>query len=537
MRGLWKKLPGMEYLAGAGAGVAVAAVAFVLYFRTLAPTMLYYDPAGMYDSVMLQVKAHVLGIPNPTGYPTYIMISHLFTYLPWANVGWRVNLVSAVFAALAVLAVYFICKALTGRVVPAVAAAFLFAVSREFWTQAVIAEVYTMSAFFIALDILVLLVWHKTREDKYLLLFAFLMGLTMTNHMTSGLVLPAAAVLIALTDWRKLVEWRLVLKGTGLFLVGLLPYLYLPIRSAMNPPLDDAQPHTLGNFLTLVTGSNFESRMFAFGMDEMPARLGLYADFLANQFNPLLLIVAALGAFYLAYKREVAVLAMFTFLFVGWLVYALGYNIRDVYIYFIPTYLILCFFIAVGFGNLMDVAQPRLSRLRVAPRVAGLAVVAAFLFVLPFSGFAKAYGQVDMSGNLHGLHTMNAVIENVEEDATVMHRSGVMWYMDHVTDHRPDINVVDPFPRGSWQAESPFWTDAAEENIKDGRRVYILFPSGTAEANEDLFHSAGYHLLEHETGMFYEVVARQRAADGETMLPAAEEEGAEEEGDPLEDRA
>ncbi|MBA2694252.1 MAG: DUF2723 domain-containing protein [Rubrobacter sp.] len=517
----------MEYLLGAGAGVAVAAAAFVLYLRTLAPTMLYYDPAGMYDSVMLQVKAYVLGIPNPTGYPTYMMIAHLFTYLPWANVGWRVNLVSAVFGALAVLAVYFVCKALTGRILSSAAAAFLFAISREFWSQAVIAEVYTLNALLIALDLLVLLVWRKKREDKYLLLFAFLMGLTMTNHMTSGLVLPAAAILVALTDWWKLVEWRLLLKGAGLYLAGLLPYLYLPIRSAMNPPLDDAEPNTLSNFLALVSGSNFESRMFAFGMDEMPARLGLYMDFLANQFNPLLLIVAALGAFYLAYKKEVAVLAMLMLLYVGWLVYALGYNIRDVYIYFIPTYLVICLFVAVGFGNLMDVAERSLSRLSLAPRAAGLAVVAAFLFVLPLSGLTKAYGQVDMSGNLHGLHTMNAVIENVEEDAAVMHRSGVMWYMNYVTDHRRDIEVVDPFPGGSWQAESPFWTAAAEEYIREGRRVYILFPSGTAEANFDLFRSAGYHLEEHESGLFYEVVVRQRAADGETMLPPVEEEDAE----------
>lgn len=527
MHSLRKKLRGAGRFAGAAAGLAVAAVVFALYWRTLAPTMLYYDPAGMYDSVMLQVKAYVLGIPNPTGYPTYMMISHLFTYLPVANVGWRVNLVSAVFAALAVLVVFFVCRALTGRIVPALAAAFLFGVSREFWSQAVIAEVYTISAFFVALTILVLLVWHRTREDRYLLLFAFLMGLAMTNHMTSGLVLPAAAILIALTDWRKLTEWRLLLKGTGLYALGLLPYLYLPIRSAMDPPLDEAQPHTLSGFLALVSGSNFESRMFAFGMDEMPARLGIYADFLANQFNPLLLAVAALGAFYLAYKREVAVLSMLMFLYVGWLVYALGYNIRDVYIYFIPTYLILCLFIAVGFGNVLDVLQTRLAGLRVAPKAAAVTLVSAFIFFMPLSGLAKAYEQVDRSGDLHGLHIMNAVIENVEEDAVVMHRSGVMWYMNYVTDHRRDIEVVDPFPGGSWQAESPFWTEAAEEYIEDGRRVYILFPSGTAEANFDLFRAAGYHLEEHETGMFYEVVVRQRGADGETMLPDREAPGEE----------
>ncbi len=519
MHSLRRKLPSPKYWAGTAAGAVVAAVAFVLYLRTLAPATLYYDPAGMYDSVMLQVKAYVLGIPNPTGYPTYMMLAHLFTYLPFENVGWRVNLASAVFAALAVLVVYFICMRLTGRVLPSAAAAFLFAVSREFWSQAVIAEVYTLNILLISLDLLVLLIWREKREDKYLLLFAFLMGLTMTNHMTSGLVLPAAAILVALTDWRKLTEWRLVLKGAGLYFVGLLPYLYLPIRSAMNPPLDEAEPYTLSNFLALVSGSNFESRMFAFGMDEIPARIGVYADFLANQFNPLLLIVAALGAFYLAYKREVALLATLMFLYVGWLVYALGYNIRDVYVYFIPTYLILCLFVAVGFGNLVDILERHFVRLPVVPRVAAVVAVSAVIFVMPLSGFTKAYGQVDKSDDVHGLHIMNAVMDGVEPNSVVMHNGGVMWYMKYVTDHRRDIKVVDPFPSGGWQAESPYWVEAAERNIKDGRRVYIIFPSGTAEKNEDLFNAAGYHLEAHESGMFYEVVLRQRAADTETMVP------------------
>ncbi len=520
MHRVMKKLPDSKRWAGAATGAVVAAVAFVLYLRTLAPAMLYYDPAGMYDSVMLQVKAYVLGIPNPTGYPTYMMITHLFTYLPFENVGWRVNLASAVFAALAVFVVYFICKRLTGRVWPSAAAAFLFAISREFWSQAVITEVYTLNILFISLDLLVLFMWREKREDKYLLLFALLMGLTMTNHMTSGLVLPAAAIFVALTDWRKLAEWRLVLKGAGLYLVGLLPYLYLPIRSAMNPPLDEAEPYTLSNFLALVSGSNFEDRMFAFGMDEMPERIGIYADFLANQFNPLLLIVAALGAFYLAYKREVAVLAMFMFLYVGWLVYALGYNIRDVYVYFVPTYLIICFFIAVGFGNVVDLAERSLSKLPAAPKMAALAGVSALILVMPLSGITKAYGQADRSEDVHGLHIMNAVIDGVEPNSTVMHNGGVMWYMKHVTDHRRDVKIVDPFPSGGWQAESPYWVEAAEKNIKDGRRVYIIFPSGSAEKNYDLFRSAGYSLEEHESGMFHEVVVRQRAADGGTMLPS-----------------
>src|SRR4028118_515772 len=84
-------------LAGSAAGIFV----FVLYLRTLAPTVLYYDDPGMLDAVMLQMQVAVLGITHPTGYPTYLTLTHLFTYLPVGDVAYRVNLASAAYGALA----------------------------------------------------------------------------------------------------------------------------------------------------------------------------------------------------------------------------------------------------------------------------------------------------------------------------------------------------------------------------------------------------------------------------------------------------
>ncbi|MBA2440882.1 MAG: DUF2723 domain-containing protein, partial [Rubrobacter sp.] len=81
-------------------GTGVAAASFVVYLLTLAPSVLPYD------SGMFQARAHVLGIGHPTGYPTYIMLGKLFTYLPFGDVAYRVNLSSAVYGALAAPVVY-----------------------------------------------------------------------------------------------------------------------------------------------------------------------------------------------------------------------------------------------------------------------------------------------------------------------------------------------------------------------------------------------------------------------------------------------
>src|SRR5215207_6151114 len=258
---------GAVILSGA---LSVVLISLLFYLRTLAPTVLYYDPTAFPDSVVLQIQAIVLGIPHTTGYPTWVMLTHLFTYLPFGDPAYRANLSSAVYAAAAVLLVYLLCLRLTRRVVPSCVGALLFGLSRDFWSHAVITEVYTLNALFVALVIFLLLHWRDTRDDRPLLLACFSMGLSLTNHLTSGLLLPAAVLFVGLLDGRKLRDLWLTLKGATLFLIALTPYLYLPIRASMHPPLNREAPDDLGSFLHLVSGTGFADRMFVYG----PAGLG-----------------------------------------------------------------------------------------------------------------------------------------------------------------------------------------------------------------------------------------------------------------------
>ena len=69
---------------------------FVLYIRTLAPSLLFGDSAEF------QTIAYTLGMGHPTGYPIYILLAKLFTIIPVGDVAYRVNLFSAFCAALTV---------------------------------------------------------------------------------------------------------------------------------------------------------------------------------------------------------------------------------------------------------------------------------------------------------------------------------------------------------------------------------------------------------------------------------------------------
>lgn len=489
-------------------GLGTALTALALYVGTLAPTVLYYDPRGIYDSVTFQVYAYILDIPHPTGYPTYTMLAHLFTYLPFGNVAYRVNLASAVFGAAGVAFVFAACLMLTGRRWASAGATLLFAVSEAFWSQAVIAEVYTLNVLLVMLVLVTLLAWQRRRTNRLLLLAAFLMGFAMTNHMTSGLLLPAGMLFVALVDRSRLFDWRLVLKGIGLFLVGLTPYLYLPIRASMNPPVNEMNPSTLGNFLILVSGQKFENRMFAFSPLELPGRLMSYFGHLFDQFHPAFLIVAVVGAICL-YFRNRAAFATLMFLYLGWLFYALEYNIVDVYLYYIPTYLILCLYVAVGFGAALDLVASRTEDLPDLQRIGILATLAILMLLAPVPGIDGTASSVDRSWDYRGRETIEAVASGAAKDSTVLHNSSSLWYLNLVEGRRTDLTVRDPFPAGEWTTRSKRWLTEAQKHLEDGR-VYIIFPGTSAAQNATLFNEAGYDLVPDEEGVFYEVVRRER---------------------------
>src|ERR687890_73689 len=472
------------------AGLGVFVLVLVLYLKTLAPTVLYLQHPKLLDAVMLQMQVSVLGITHPTGYPTYLMLTHLFTYLPFGDPAYRVNLGSAVYAALAVVAVYAAGLLLGRRGVAAASGALAFGLGTALWSQAVIAEVYTLNALLVSATIVVLLLWREYRKDRYLLLSAFLVGLCLTNHLTSGLLLPASLLYVALVDWRRLVDVRLVMGGAGLFVLGLVPYLYLPIRAGRDPPMEANNPTDFGRFWYVVSGGNLTGSFFSFGPSELPERMAFYWEHLLDNMPFLVVIVALTGAVVMLLKDR-AVGIFLGFLFFGWLFHAVENDIPDIDLYFIPTYLVLSLWAASGFGTLL--------------------------------AEAGTYAQVDMSGAYRGRQEIEAVADNAAPNATILHHRSSMWYMVLVERRRRDLTIVDPFFHNKEVAYADIvWPDdidlattdrrygtddlsgvnTAKKAAKEGR-VYVLDQGAT---NPERFQKAGFEVVPVKAGLLYELV-------------------------------
>ena len=135
------------------------AATLALYLHTLAPSV-----AALFDdSLEFPLVVHRLAIAHPTGYPLYTLLGRLAVAAlgAWPNPAWAVNLLSALAAALTVALVYLATRELSRRRLPPLLGAVALACSPIFWSQAVVAEVYTLNSAFVAALLWLALLWAR----------------------------------------------------------------------------------------------------------------------------------------------------------------------------------------------------------------------------------------------------------------------------------------------------------------------------------------------------------------------------------------
>lgn len=184
--------------------VVIFLISFLVYFLTIAPTTSFWDCGEFIAS------AYILGVPHPPGASFYLLLGRIFTLIPWtADLGLRVNIISAIATALTVMFTYLIIvkliklwrgevKTIEDRIIlygGGFVGALAFAFSDSLWFNAVEAEVYAISMFFTAIVVWLILVWHEKADDpssdKYILLIAYFIGLAIGVHLLNILALPA----------------------------------------------------------------------------------------------------------------------------------------------------------------------------------------------------------------------------------------------------------------------------------------------------------------------------------------------------------
>jgi hypothetical protein len=201
-------------------------MALAVYLRTAAPGLV-----AIIDTPMFQFIGKVLGVAHNPGYPLYVLVTHAFSYLPFGSLAYRINCFSAIMGAVTVATVFLIARRLACGIVVSGSAALGLAFGHVFWSQAVIAEVYTLNSAIVAGMLLLLLTWRQTGRSGYFFASVGLLATGLGNPTTIVGFAPGMAVYALLIDRRFVVRARTMATTAAMLVAGLLQYGFILIRS------------------------------------------------------------------------------------------------------------------------------------------------------------------------------------------------------------------------------------------------------------------------------------------------------------------
>jgi Protein of unknown function (DUF2723) len=422
---------------------AVAVLLFVVYAATAPRTV------ALEDDGLFILSSYFLGIEHPPGYPLFTIIGHAFSRLPFGSVAYRVHLASALFGGLSGAAAWLCARRLGAARLAAHVAALGLGLSPVFWSQAIIAEVYTLNVFFFLVLLYLGLKACPPGSDapaaggrRLLAPMAFLFGLSLSNHYPL-MLLVAPAFVVLLWPLRDEIVRRF---GALLALVvlGLLPYAWLVWRSWQAIPINfDGPLESLPEILFFLSRAGYA------GIDHSATAGWLdrikYFEFETGQLFVQFAVVGtlvALAGFVLQWRtlgrRLSSVLTIAFLMPTAALLLLLGFDYDSIHkhmyhVYPLPAYAVAALWMGLGLEWLA-----RRHALRAAPLAGAAAAVLACI------GAAGAYLNLSEDEGW-GARYAQTVLKTLPRDAVVFVKGDAdlapIAYFHMIENWRPDITL------------------------------------------------------------------------------------------------
>ncbi|MBU1627473.1 DUF2723 domain-containing protein, partial [bacterium] len=326
-------------------------IPWTIYLKTNCPTV------TVGDNGELIAAPYVLGIPHPTGYPTFCILGKMFTMIfPFGSAGIRMNLTPSLYASIAAIFIYLLLFEIFKNMELAVISTLLFSFTRIFWSQSISAEVYSLNILFYAAWLFYLLRWFKTHDTRNFYSFAFFCLMGFTNHLTTILAGPGL-LYIGIIYFKKFFKFKHIVVISCLTILLFTSYWYLPMRSAVSKAeimssLLWGDQTRINDFKRHLSGSTFHGLMFKQDFRQVFNNFKTYLDTLNWDFTPPIMVILIIGiiSFFRKYKK----LFIFTFLiFSTDILFSINYKIEDINVFYLPSFLIALIWITAGFKYLL----------------------------------------------------------------------------------------------------------------------------------------------------------------------------------------
>ncbi len=421
------------------------AVALLVYGLTMAPSLTWkHWGADGGDFITAAVTGRM---PHPPGFPLYLTLARVFVSLPLRDPAWRLNLLSTVMAAGAVILTALTLQREEKSPWIVLAASLTLAFAPLLWSQALITEVYTTAAFFAALAN------HELRitscelrvMNRRWVLAGIVCGLGMSVHPTLSLLMPLWFVYVLCgckraipkAQPRTLVYRRAYLCAPSIaylfglgIAAGLLPYALLPLLGPWPQPWGDLR--TFAGWGDVVRARLDWGYAFGWPLADWPARLAAWAALLARQFTPVGGALVLLGG-WLDWRERQSRWTVVGLLIAGGLLslFAIGYGTSDSLLYLLPLLPLLVPLLGAGVRWLVDKGVPAWATL-----------------VLPLLLLAWNWQAVDLHRDDEAVLWYNRVLEATPANAVLITTRGdpytfALWYAQEAVGLRPDVLVID----------------------------------------------------------------------------------------------
>lgn len=407
----------------------VALVALSVYLRTMAPDLTWSHYGT--DGGELATAAATLGIPHPPGYPTYVLVGHLFSHLPLGgSVAYRLNLLSAVCGAAAAGLMTAAAgqwvgqrseRSETGMAPPAAGLSLAF--MPLVWSQALITEVYALN-----LALLAFFLWALLGQRPAWVV-GVLLGLSVTTHLTSALMLPLALAFTEREQW-----WSLL----GGLLLGLAPFLALPLLAESGSPVLWGRPERLMGWLQLISARIYRPNLFGVPAAQWAERALAWGRLFFAQFAWVGFALVA-GSISERWSEEKGRYLAIVGTAGAYIVYAFGYNTADAAVFLLPGLLLLILPLADGLASV--------ERGDFAPGTAGYYGRRGLVLLLPLALLMLNFNGLDLSDDWQVQRVAKKILDETPNGAVILttgdRATFSLWYLHYVEGQRPDVVVVD----------------------------------------------------------------------------------------------
>ena len=438
---------------------AVLAIALILFtvYAFSAPRSVTLEDDGLFI-----VASMGAGVAHPPGYPLYTILGYLFSFLPIDPPAFRIHLLSGVLGALAGGVLFLIMRRVELPRLISMAAALAYGLSEHFWSQAIIAEVYTLNALLCFTVILFCLrALRKNADLRWELCWAALcFGLGMANHWPLVVAAAPALLILLLPRIKEVLMLRtLPLLTAVATLPPVLLYSWMVWRSQ--------NPEVISFYGPLESFEEFRyyfSRQGYGSVDTSPSakifdKLQFTGHFLRESlflFTPVGAALAAAGLYQLYRERRHQLLAATVWIFFAHsllLILMLGFDYEFLNLavfrpYPLVGYAMLAFWMGCGLTLLWNLLrgylQARLPRPVLSAAVANGAAALAMLiplFLLQHNlavnerrdeGMAERYARV--------------LMEELEPNSVLFVTGDLptapVGYMRYAEEFRPDVQVM-----------------------------------------------------------------------------------------------